>query len=156
MTPPTPPDRGAGWVWTQSILMAAQIAAGPVLPGTWHSRAGILAGGLLFLIGGVIGVAGVVQLGRNRTPFPRPRPGSTLVRQGVYRWCRHPLYLSVLLASVGWALLFQSAASLGLAALLIPFFQAKARHEEVWLRAAFPDYDDYARRVGRFVPRFRR
>ncbi|MBL9134528.1 MAG: isoprenylcysteine carboxylmethyltransferase family protein [Verrucomicrobiales bacterium] len=156
MTAALPPGRGAAWVWAQSVLMAAQLAAGPLLPATWHSPGSLVAGGVLFALGGIIGVAGVVQLGRNRTPFPRPRPGSVLVRRGVYRWCRHPLYVSVLLASGGWALLFQSAASLGLAAVLIPFFIAKARREEVWLRATFPDYADYSRQVGPFFPRLRR
>lgn len=146
-------DRGAGWVWSQSLLMTAQIAAGPVWPASWHSPIGLAVGAVLFVAAGIIGVTGVVQLGRNRTPFPRPRPDSRLIQSGVYGWCRHPLYLSVLMASVGWALLFQSAPSLLLAAALLPFFNAKARREEQWLREAFADYETYERRVGRFFPR---
>ncbi len=39
------------------------------------------------------------------------------------------------------------------AAMLIPFFHAKARHEERRLREKFPDYAEYERRVRRFIPR---
>jgi len=145
-------DRGAAWVWVQSILLAALLAAGPLGAGSWHSPALVAAGGLLFLLAGALGVAGVVQLGRNRTPFPRPRAGSALVRHGVYRWVRHPLYLSVMGASLGWSLMFQSAAALAVAAGVAGFLDAKARSEERWLVAAFPDYTDYAARVRRFIP----
>jgi protein-S-isoprenylcysteine O-methyltransferase Ste14 len=36
----------------------------------------------------------------------------------------------------------------------MPFFDLKARREERWLRERFADYDDYARRVKRFIPGF--
>ena len=150
--PPSPPGRGAGWVWAQSVLMSALVAAGPVAPGAWHQPAGVLAGTLLFAGAGVLGVVGVWQLGDNRTPFPRPRPGSRLIEGGVYGWVRLPLYVSVLLAGLGWAFLWQSLPTLIVACLQLPFFTAKARHEERWLREAFPGYAEYARRVKGFVP----
>jgi protein-S-isoprenylcysteine O-methyltransferase Ste14 len=59
-----------------------------------------------------------------------------------------------MLASFGWALIWQSGSSLLAALALVPFFHAKARREERWLREMFPGYTDYARRVPRFVPRF--
>ena len=144
--------RGGGWVWVQSILMTALVIAGPVDAGTWHHPLGVGSGAILFAAAGAVGIAGVVQLGDNRTPFPRPRPGSRLVERGVYGWVRHPLYVSVLLAGFGWALLWQSIAALAAAALQVPFFAAKAAREERWLCEAFPHYPEYARRVKRFVP----
>ncbi len=147
-----PGPRGAVWVWAQSVLMLALLALGPMYPGAWHHPAGLVLGWILFATAAVVGILGVVQLGDNRTPFPRPRPGSRLVQRGLYGWIRHPLYTSVLLAGFGWSLLFQSAPALVLAVLLVPFFAAKARAEERWLSAAFPGYAAYARRVKRFVP----
>lgn len=147
-----PPGRGTPWVIAQSFLMAMLVAAGPWSPGTWHHPVGLVVGAALFTLGGAIGVSGVVRLGRNRTPFPRPRPDSILVDRGIYRWVRHPLYLSVILSGLGWALLWQSLAALLFALALLPFFDAKARHEERWLRNAFPGYTAYARRVRRFIP----
>jgi protein-S-isoprenylcysteine O-methyltransferase Ste14 len=104
--------------------------------------------------GGFFGIAGVRVLGRNRTPFPQPREESELVQHGIYGRVRHPLYASVMLASLGWALIWQSVVSLVAALVLIPFFHAKARREECWLSKQFPGYADYARRVPRFLPRF--
>ncbi len=144
--------RGAAWVAAQSVLLLALVASGPLRPGDWHSPPGLAVGTVLFLAAGFIGVAGVLNLGGNRTPFPAPRPGSTLVRSGVYRWCRHPLYTSVMLAGFSWALIWQAAWTLGLAAFQVPFFVAKARAEERLLRRAFPDYEKYARQVKAFLP----
>lgn len=144
--------RGAGWVAAQSVLMSCLVAAGPLAPASWHQPFGVLAGAVLFTVAGVLGIVGVWQLGANRTPFPRPRPGSRLIQTGVYGWVRHPLYVSVLLAGFGWAFLWQSLPALIVACLQVPFFAAKARHEEHWLREVFPDYAEYARRVKGFVP----
>ena len=61
-----------------------------------------------------------------------------------------------MLASLGWALIWQSWQAFIASQVLIPFFHAKARREERWLREQFPDYADYERRVPRFIPRFGR
>lgn len=148
-------QRGGAWVLAQSVLMAAAIVLGVVLHGDWTARAVIVSGVVLFLAGGGIGIAGVWVLGRNRTPFPRPRERSAFIQHGIYARVRHPLYLSVMLASLGWALIWQSWPSLIAALILIPFFQAKARHEEHWLRGTFPGYAEYERRVSAFLPRLR-
>jgi protein-S-isoprenylcysteine O-methyltransferase Ste14 len=144
--------RGGIWVMMQSILMLAVIGLGVMFPGDWTRIPVIVLGAALFIVGGHFGIAGVLVLGKNRTPYPQPRDGSALVQHGIYARVRHPLYTSVMLASLGWALLWQSLASFGVAVVLIPFFHGKARAEEHWLRQRFPDYADYARRVPRFLP----
>jgi len=145
--------RGGGWVVVQFVLMTAVIVLGVWFQGDWSHVPVSVAGVVLFVGAAVFGIAGVASLGRNRTPFPQPRDGSQLVQRGIYARVRHPLYTSVMLASLGWAMIWQSGASFVVALLLIPFFQAKSRREERWLRAKFPGYSDYARRVPRFLPR---
>ncbi len=137
----------------QSFLMLAVIGLGVRYHGDWTQLPIIAAGAVLFVAGGYFGIVGVMVLGRNRTPFPQPREGSALIQRGIYAHVRHPLYTSVMLASLGWALLWQSAAAFGVALALVPFFYAKARQEEIWLGEKFPDYAAYARRVPRFLPR---
>ncbi|MFO1500053.1 MAG: isoprenylcysteine carboxylmethyltransferase family protein [Verrucomicrobiota bacterium] len=144
--------RGGAWVAAQSLLMLAAIVLGVVNHGDWTRIWMVAAGAVLFLTGGGIGIAGVIVLGRNRTAYPRPREDSELVQRGIYARMRHPLYTSVMLSSLGWALIWQSTAAFGVALLSIPFFYAKARHEECWLREKFPAYAEYARRVPRFLP----
>ena len=159
MTEPLKPSsflaRGGVWVVVQSVLMIAAIALGVMFHGDWSRVSVIAAGAVLFVAGGYFGIAGVAVLGRNRTPYPQPREDSELVQRGIYARVRHPIYTSVMLASLGWALIWQSAAACGAALVLMPFFHAKARREECWLREMFPGYADYARRVPRFIPRIR-
>jgi protein-S-isoprenylcysteine O-methyltransferase Ste14 len=108
--------------------------------------------GALFGAGAASGLAGMAVLGRNRTIFPYPNVGSQLVRHGVYRWIRHPLYTSVMTLSLGWAVARGSALTLVLAVALIVLLRLKAGREEHWLGEQFPEYADYARRVARFIP----
>ena len=159
MTEPLKPGnflaRGGAWVVVQLVLMTAVIVLGVMFHGDWSRLPVIVAGAVLFVVGGYFGIAGVTVLGRNRTPYPQPREDSELVQRGIYARVRHPLYTSVMLASLGWALIWQSAAAFGAALVLVPFFHSKARREEHWLREKFPGYVDYARRVPRFIPRIR-
>jgi protein-S-isoprenylcysteine O-methyltransferase Ste14 len=148
--------RGGWWVVAQSLLMLAVILLGVRFPGDWTHTPVIALGGVLFGIGGYFGIAGVLVLGKNRTPFPQPRAGAQLIQHGIYARVRHPLYTSVMLASLGWAFIWQSVASFVAALTLLPFFHAKARHEERWLYERFSAYADYARRVPRFLPRWGR
>jgi len=145
--------RGGWWVVVQSILLLLVILFGVMFSGDWSRIWLSAAGAGLFALGGYFGIAGVIVLGKNRTPFPEPRVGSVLVQRGIYARVRHPLYTSVMLASLGWALIWQSVASLVAALALIPFFRAKARREEQGLCRTFTSYAEYARRVPRFVPR---
>jgi protein-S-isoprenylcysteine O-methyltransferase Ste14 len=149
-------ERGGGWVVIQFLLMTVVIVLGVAFHGDWTQVPVIATGAVLFLTAGYFGIAGVILLGRNRTAYPQPRDGSELMQHGIYARVRHPLYTSVMLASVGWALIWQSSASLVAALALLPFFHAKARREERWLCEKFPGYGEYARRVPRFIPRLGR
>jgi protein-S-isoprenylcysteine O-methyltransferase Ste14 len=148
-------ERGGSWVLVQFALMTAVIVLALVFQGDWTLWPVIVVGLVLLTVGGWFGIAGVKELGRNRTPFPQPRDGSELVQRGVYKRLRHPLYTSVMLVSVGWAMIWQSWPAFIPALILIPFFHAKARREERWLREKFPSYADYEKRVPRFLPRLR-
>lgn len=146
---------GRGWVLAQSLLLLALVASGPLGRATddvWLSGTAAVLGGVLFAIGTFFGVAGVRHLGRNRTPYPEPLADAALVTTGVYALVRHPLYASLIYAGFGWALIWNSAATLVIAVITACFFTAKARTEERHLQARFPTYADYARRVKRFLP----
>jgi protein-S-isoprenylcysteine O-methyltransferase Ste14 len=147
-------ERGGVWVVIQFLLMTMVIVLGVAFRGDWTPVPVIVTGAILFIVGGYFGIAGVIVLGRNRTPYPQPCGGSELVQRGIYAHVRHPLYTSVMLASFGWALIWQSGLSLLAALAIVLFFHAKARREERWLCEKFPGYTDYARRVPRFIPRF--
>ena len=144
-------QRGGWWVVGQ-ILLLLTIAG---LDLTGHGAAKPLAlfiGGLVLIAAAMLcGLAGLLALGRNLTPFPKPSAKTELIQHGIYALIRHPLYTSVFCAAVGSALIFQSWPALTAAVGLGVFFDAKARHEERWLRQQFQDYAGYERRVRRFI-----
>ena len=144
--------KGGLWVVTHNVLSVAVVVLGPAFHGQWHHPAGIVVGAALFLAGGALGIAGVRALGANRSPYPQPLAQAQLVRTGVYRWVRHPLYGSLVLASLGWALLWQSGAALLVTPLLAAVLLAKSRREETWLRQKFPEYASYAASTRRLIP----
>ena len=144
--------RGGLWVLGQSVLLLAVAALGVVGRGESRDMLFLLGGGLLLATGALTGVMGVASLGRNLTPFPKPNADAQFVQHGIYRLIRHPLYTSVFCASAGWSLVWQSWPALAVSLLLALFFDAKARHEERWLRQQFPDYACYEQRVRRFIP----
>lgn len=146
-------QRGGAWVLAQFVLMGMVFGLGLGFRGEELRAVPTLAAVCLLLGGAVVGVAGARVLGQNRTPFPKPREGARCVQQGIYGHVRHPLYTSILLLALAWSLFWQSVPACITALVLIPFFQAKARREECWLRETFSDYADYQRRVPRFVPR---
>ncbi len=145
-------QRGGRWVVGQGALLGLVIAGGVLCRNQWHSLALTLCGTFLLIIATGCGLAGTVSLGRNLTPFPKPLARARLVQTGIYGRLRHPLYTAVFCGSVGWALVWRSWPA-GLAALALgPFFDAKARREERWLRQQFPEYSSYEQRVRRFIP----
>lgn len=102
--------------------------------------------------GGIVAVVGVIALGRHTSPFPRPSEHARLVRHGIYRWVRHPLYSSLMLVALGWALFWVSWPALLAAGALVVLLDLKARREEEWLSGRFAEYEEYRRGTKRFVP----
>jgi protein-S-isoprenylcysteine O-methyltransferase Ste14 len=77
-----------------------------------------------------------------------------LVTGGPYARVRHPRYLQVLVALVGWSLIANHPASYIACALWIPGMWLVAVLEEMELRERFgKEFEDYQRRVPRFIPR---
>ena len=145
-------QRGGLWVLGQGVLLCAVVVGGIFCRGQWHGHLITLSGAFLLLIAAGCGLAGTASLGRNLTPFPKPSASSTLVQTGIYSFIRHPLYTAVFCGSIGWALVWRSWPALLAALALGPFFDAKARREERWLRQKFAEYSDYEKKVRRFVP----
>ena len=79
------------------------------------------------------------------------RPG--LVTDGLYQFCRNPIFLFMLAALVGFGLLLPNWLSLVLVLGGIAGVRQHVRDEEAYLTRSYGDvYRGYARRVGRFLP----
>ena len=77
-----------------------------------------------------------------------------LTQTGPYARTRNPLYLGSMLMAFGFALALRSwPVALLLAAGFLVIYVPVIASEERFLRATFPDFDAYSRRVPRLVPR---
>jgi protein-S-isoprenylcysteine O-methyltransferase Ste14 len=86
---------------------------------------------------------------------PDQSPGK-LLTEGIYARMRHPRYVELVLALLGYALITNYLATYALFALCLPGFYLVVLLEERELRERFgEEYEEYCRRVPRFVPRFR-
>ena len=98
---------------------------------------------------------GFRDLGTNLSPWPHPHATNQLVTHGIYRYLRHPLYLSLIICAVGWSIWSQSWAAFIVSAVLAVVLKGKATREERLLAKRHPDYASYARATGAFLPRRR-
>jgi protein-S-isoprenylcysteine O-methyltransferase Ste14 len=111
---------------------------------------------LLFIVGGAIYswcVFDFATFGRG-TPFPLDAPVK-LVRRGLYRYTRNPMYVGVLSLIFGWAFLFHSEpiAIYGVIVAMC-FYTFVVFGEEPALRRRFgADYEQYCLEVPRFLIR---
>jgi protein-S-isoprenylcysteine O-methyltransferase Ste14 len=137
LTPPWPDLRGSG-----PFLATA--------PARW------LVLGLCSIAAAVFLFGGILSIRRYLTPLPYPVDENRLVRSGVYKLVRHPIYTSMLLAAFGLTVFSASLAHLALSVVIFMFFDSKASKEEAWLTERHPDYPGYAERTGKFFPRLPR
>lgn len=117
-----------------------------------------LLGGLLIVLALPLLVSAFVRFVRDGLGTPAPvAPTEELVVTGAYRYVRNPMYVAVLAAIVGQALLLGQPALLGYAALIAILVVSFVRlYEEPVLRRQFGEkYDAYRRAVPGWVPRLR-
>jgi len=135
------------------LLVAAQFALIGWL--IWPLTAQIWSPPAIALLGCAV-VLGVWTLAHNRPGNfnirPEPKASGRLVTGGPYRYMRNPMYSALLLFAaaevVAYADMWKIACWLLLALVLL----AKVMLEERALRALFPGYAAYAKRVRRFIP----
>lgn len=147
-------SKGGHWVALQTAILAGIAIGAPAAGRTAEAPLQLASAALLLAAGTVFFAGGSMQLHRHLTVFTRPVEGAPLVRNGLYRIVRHPIYTGVLLIALGWSILWTcpaaAAATLPLALVLL----RKATLEERFLRHRFPEYESYSREVRwRLVPR---
>lgn len=82
------------------------------------------------------------------------RKNEALATSGPYAYTRNPLYLGSLLMGIGFAIAARSWwVGAGLVVMFFAIYVPVIRGEEAYLRDKFPEFEDYARRVPRILPR---
>ena len=117
-----------------------------------------ILGGVLLVLALPLLVSAFVRFVRDGLGTPAPvAPTEELVVTGAYRYVRNPMYVAVVAAIVGQALLLGQTGLLAYAALVAVLVATFVRvYEEPVLRRKFGEkYEAYRRAVPAWVPRLR-
>ena len=112
-----------------------------------------LAGIALIVAGVLVIVMPATAFSRAGTTIKPFKESSALVRSGMYRFTRNPMYLGMLVALAGAALIYATLSPFLAPILFVPLLNVRViRHEEVMLEEMFgEDYRDFKRSVRRWI-----
>ncbi len=111
----------------------------------WLARPTVLS----ILVGGTVAAVGVLI---RALASGHVKKNAELTMTGPYAYSRNPLYVGSIVIGIG----FGAAAlswwiALGLAVLFLAIYIPVIRSEEAFLRSQFAEFDEYCRRVPRFI-----
>jgi protein-S-isoprenylcysteine O-methyltransferase Ste14 len=118
---------------------------------TFHSIAGLA----ITIIGFVIILVAILQLNVNLSPFPTPTKNGSLLKTGVYKYVRHPIYSGILMAAAGFSFYSNDGCRILITLALLLLFYFKSNYEEKLLKKQFSDYAVYMLKTGKFFPTFK-
>src|SRR5512143_3353464 len=126
--------------------------------GVFASYPALMALGLAISLTGqlirvlTIGLAYIIRGGQDRKVYAK-----NLVTEGIFNHCRNPLYVGNVLVIIGLGVMSNSPYGLFvLGPVFIFCYQCIVLAEEHFLRGKFGhEFDEYTRRVNRWVPDFR-
>jgi protein-S-isoprenylcysteine O-methyltransferase Ste14 len=151
-------NRGEYWVIAQAVLLLVFALIPPNRLSSIELDASVwqYASWILTAIFGVLAIVflsrSLLDLGQNLTPLPHPRDNGQLVKTGIYGLVRHPMYSGVIYLALAYASWQMSWVHFVGSIVLLVFFDAKSRKEEVWLTEKFSDYADYSTAVKKLIP----
>lgn len=116
-----------------------------------------ISGCILLFTGLVIGILSARELGASWRVGIFEEKETELVQTGLYRFSRNPYFLSYFIMFVAFLLIIPSVVLLLLVIVTIFCFHHMVKNEEKHLENAHgSEYIDYRRKVGRYLPRFKR
>jgi protein-S-isoprenylcysteine O-methyltransferase Ste14 len=157
--------RREGW---RELFVLLAVLVGFIVPVVWASstwlafadfapRALPIAAGVAALVVGLwLFHRTHADLGANWSARLQIVDAHRLVTSGIYRFIRHPMYLSLILYGLGEALVAPNwvAGPCGLTGAVL-LAALRIGPEEAMMRERFgQEYDEYAARTGRILPRF--
>ncbi|WP_320677061.1 isoprenylcysteine carboxylmethyltransferase family protein [Prochlorococcus sp. MIT 1300] len=147
--------QGEWWLICQLLLIGAHL-----IPLLMHQHIPIrnwpiylsLVGSIIFFLGILLAIRALSSLGESLSPLPDPKQNAKLVTNRAYRLCRHPLYQSILISSIGVSLGTGSPIHLVLFCLLCIVLKGKAKREEEKLSKLHGHYEDYKKDTPAIIP----
>lgn len=151
-------EDGPGVFVPPPLMFGGATAAGVILDGNaldWrHVTHPSQFVGIFVAVAGLVLIAICLGLFRRFRTRPEPwEPDQVLIRTGIYRFSRNPMYLGMALLCVGIAMFFESlAAFLFLAIVLVVIDRYVIAREEAYLAQRFgAEYGKYRSEVRRWL-----
>lgn len=115
----------------------------------------VIVGIILLVFGCLVNVLGRLNLQKNWANQVIVYNDHQLVKYGIYGIFRHPLYASLIWMFYGASLIYSNyVAFLANTLIFLPFMYYRAKQEEYFLSQKFPEYNEYKRKTGMFLPKF--
>ena len=135
------------------FLQFALIIVLAIFPDSVNVSSALNIGGtVLIAIGLVLLFTGFRGLGKSLTANPVPNADGVLVTTGIYSIVRHPIYLGLLIITLGLVVSSGVWAQFIVWAALAVLLSYKMRWEEVLLSAKYKGYAEYMAKVPGIVP----
>jgi protein-S-isoprenylcysteine O-methyltransferase Ste14 len=113
-------------------------------------------GGLIaFILGCLLIIIAVFQLGRNFTILPAPIHGKKLIRTGIYKYIRHPINTGIMFITLGLAFYTLEYWKLGFSILIWAFHYFYADYEDLLLNRQYVYFEDYKKKTNSFFPKIK-
>lgn len=107
---------------------------------------------LMILLAIIIGLTPIIQKQFKVNVFPEVTKDMILITSGIYKYIRHPMYLSVIMLGLSFVIADPKPIMFLVWAILIFNLHLKMDIEETNLLIAFPEYKDYKRNTKRLIP----
>ncbi|MPW26957.1 hypothetical protein GC105_14320 [Alkalibaculum sp. M08DMB] len=118
-------------------------------------RVSSILGTIMIILGVITNILGRLKLKANWANHIKIYDSHKLIRTGIYRIVRHPLYASLMLMLFGGVLVYKNYLSFFLTNFVfLPFMDYRVNQEESMLLKEFPEYEEYKRDTGKFFPKF--
>ena len=122
---------------------------------TYHFDFASFFGFVLLIAGLGIRLQATRTLGKYFSPTTRVLADHKLIKDGIYKHIRHPIYLGSMLAFFSVTLIFHSIYGFIVTALAIPFILNRIRVEEQMFIQKFGDeYREYIKKSKKLIPYF--
>lgn len=133
------------YVATQASISLAILVLTPFA--RVHSLELEIIGSLLLIIGFLIFIIAIKQLGVALTPVVTPIENARLVTSGIYGIVRHPIYTGIITLAIGWSVFWGAILSFIASLALLLLFHFKTQKEEALLSKKYPEYTAYKSKV---------
>ena len=134
-------------------MLLVGIGLAVAFAGSGPTVATAIVAAIVFIVGQGMALAAALKMRQYISAHPKPAPGASLLRDGIYGVVRHPMYGGVFFMALAVSIFDRNLIAIALTLALAALFYGKSSYEESLLEQTFLGYSDYRKQVTRrFIP----